>query len=152
MSLTLAMQAGDLLIQANGQLLLVGDTDKGAQDLDQQLTTTFDDETEQGSRLYMYFGGGEGLPRGTAEAFIVDEVHRCVGQLQALQRNDPDLDVDEEIGAVESLRVEERAGSFFVFLEVSTASGEVFGIPDFEVRSLRSPEVRETLAAVFQGA
>lgn len=128
MSITVAIKDGQFEFLPNGQLLDIQDSDKGAQDLAEELLTAYIQDEDYGDDLFSLVGQAAASTEHALAAMSSTRIRDCVARLQAQQQVDPYSSADERIGGIVRLLVDADMtatsfGSILFYLEVNTESG-----------------------------
>lgn len=125
MSRTLAVENGDLFVNARGTGDWISGRDKLSQDFAETLLTEYDPETDNGTRLTKIVVGA-----GASKSFVTAELHGGVSRLQRKQQQDSHCTADERLASVSRLNVEVKGRDCYFDIALRTGSGETLVVQD----------------------
>lgn len=125
MSYTLAVENGDLFVNARGSGDMISGRDKLSQDFAETLLTVYDPSTDNGSRLGRIVVGA-----GASKSFVTSELHECSSRLQRKQQQDPACTPDERLASVSRVEVEVKGRDCYFDMALRTSSGQTLVIQD----------------------
>jgi len=135
MSTTVGIKDGTLFVLPNGQLLEIGNSDKGEQDLVEIFLTVYTAAEDYGNELFSLVGEVNLIPElAVSQAGMI--VEQTFERFKALQQEDAYLSTYEEMVSLENVQVEQAndsTGNLVFSFDAYTTSGTKVGDRRFDV-------------------